>query len=153
MRGSVAISLCRVLTPGFLPTLTDASCPPCLISANKTDVLAIDPSTLETRSILENGGLYSTAHVDKDLLFWVDWQAGTIERANINGSERMTLITDDVPPRGLAVDWIANRLYYCNGRGIRHIMVTDLDVNNNETFLNEPCYAHIAVEPLAGYVR
>ena len=133
-------------------SLPDASCPPCLVGANSTDMLSIDPSTLEAQSILSAKILYPAAHVEKGLVFWVDRQQNTIERANIDGSNRTTLIdTSPHSARCLAVDWIADRLYYCTV--LDNIMATDLDGNNNETFMKDTWATNVAVEPLAGYVR
>ena len=116
-------------------------------------MLSIDPSTLEAQSILSAKIVYPAAHVEKGLVFWVNWhQVPSIERANIDGSNRTTVI-DTWPGAalGLAVDWIADRIYYCDTFKI--IMATDLDGNNSETFMRDTRATNVAVEPLAGYVR
>ncbi|XP_072036251.1 uncharacterized protein [Amphiura filiformis] len=49
-------------------------------------------------------------------LFWTDWGTNPkIERANMDGSGRRTLINSDIiHPNGLAIDFQANLLYWCD---------------------------------------
>lgn len=62
------------------------------------------------------------------VLFWSDWGSPpTIERANLDGTERTAIVTQHlVRPHGLALDFDLDRLYWCDA-GHDVIEYVDLD--------------------------
>lgn len=65
-------------------------------------------------------------------LFWTDWAVGEakVARANLDGSDVKTLISNDSIewPNGLAVDYIAERLYWADAR---HDYIASCDLHGN----------------------
>ena len=53
-------------------------------------------------------------HADLDLLIWADAKEGTITSIQRDGTRRNTLLLDKENIDGLAVDWIANNVYWSN---------------------------------------
>ena len=62
------------------------------------------------------------------VMFWSDWGSRPeIERANLDGSGRTPIVSDDlVFPNGLALDYELNRLYWCDA-GTDRIEYCDFD--------------------------
>ena len=60
-------------------------------------------------------------------MFWTDWGAyPRIERANLDGSERVAIVSDGLNyPNGLAIDYELEKLYWCDGFG--YIEYCDFD--------------------------
>ncbi|TDG98033.1 hypothetical protein EPR50_G00214030 [Perca flavescens] len=60
-------------------------------------------------------------------LYWLDAGAGKIERMRFDGTDRETLVDDDViGAEGLALDWVGRKLYWVDGYyGSVHVMELD----------------------------
>lgn len=68
------------------------------------------------------------------VMFWSDWGSpAKIERANMDGSDRKTVITGNGVgwPNGLAIDYKAGRLYWTDAKTDR-IERSDLDGNQRK---------------------
>lgn len=75
-------------------------------------------------------------HYPAGLVFWSDWgHNARIERANMDGGERMTVIADDlIWPNGLSVDVIGNKIYWNDAK--RHVIeMADLDGLNRKVLI------------------
>ncbi|KAF7998627.1 hypothetical protein HCN44_011035 [Aphidius gifuensis] len=72
----------------------------------------------------------------KGLMFWTDWgNNARIERANMDGEERSTVITENlVWPNGLTIDIQTNRLYW-NDAKKKVIETSDLDGSNRKVLM------------------
>ncbi|XP_072024307.1 uncharacterized protein [Amphiura filiformis] len=70
-------------------------------------------------------------------LFWTDWgDAPKIERANTDGTSRVTLVDTDLKwPNGLTIDYSGGRMYWCEA-GLNRIESTDLNGMNRIVHLN-----------------
>ena len=62
------------------------------------------------------------------IMFWADWGDNPkIERANLDGSDRVAIVTTDLGyPNGLALDYESNRLYWCDAK-LDRIEYVDFD--------------------------
>ena len=49
-------------------------------------------------------------------IYWAYWGSATIERANLDGSERETIVENATQPRGLFLDRAARKIYWANGK-------------------------------------
>uniref|UniRef100_A0A2S2QL46 Sortilin-related receptor n=1 Tax=Sipha flava TaxID=143950 RepID=A0A2S2QL46_9HEMI len=71
-------------------------------------------------------------HPRAGYLFWTDWAVGEakVARSNLDGSDVKTLINNEsvVWPNGLAVDYIAERLYWVDAR---HDYIASCDLHGN----------------------
>lgn len=72
-------------------------------------------------------------------VFWTDWGVGAkIERANLDGSDRQTLVAERVEwPTGLAMDYANRRLYWADARR-RTIETITLDGRNRHVVYQMP---------------
>ena len=114
-------------------------------------------------------GLQDARAVDfcfaEGFVFWTDVSLEKIKRIRVTGDTRKVedVISEGLKnPQGLAVDWIAKKLYWTNlGGCYRHfdsenssIEVANLDGTNRKVLFrkNVTCPGAIAVDPLKGYV-
>lgn len=64
--------------------------------------------------------LHIDYHYSKNLIYWVEFNQGGangIYRSRPNGSDREGVVTDGIGSngiRGIAIDWIANNMYFTN---------------------------------------
>ena len=134
-------------------SLPDASCPPCLISANETHLVAIDPSTFEIQPLTSVNVWYPIAHVETDLIFWVDEMGNKIKQMNVNSSDKtVTMRLRGFSVSGMALGWITYRLYMCSSTQIRDIAWFSSDGQNGILSFGN-CLQRMVVDPFAGYVR
>lgn len=74
-------------------------------------------------------------HINLSQVFWSDLEEKTISRAFINGSKPETVIDVGVNfPDGLAVDWVANNIYWTDTSSER-IECSRLDGRHRKTLL------------------
>ncbi|XP_015608522.1 low-density lipoprotein receptor-related protein 4 isoform X2 [Cephus cinctus] len=75
-------------------------------------------------------------HYPAGLMFWSDWgHNARIERANMDGGERTTVIADNlVWPNGICVDLTENKLYW-NDAKLKVIEYSDLNGDKRKTLL------------------
>lgn len=92
-------------------------------------------------------------HSDQDLIVWADGNRGTITIIGRDGTNRRVIVKDTEAIEGIAVDWVANNLYWTNPR----VNVIEMcRLNGSEHFvilasgLEEP--GAIAVNPSAGFM-
>jgi low density lipoprotein receptor-related protein 5/6 len=81
-------------------------------------------------------------HINQSKVFWTDLEAKKISRAFINGSQAEVVIDVDlIWPDGLAVDWVANNIYWTDSY-LERIECSRLDGRYRKTLiwkgLNEP---------------
>lgn len=72
-------------------------------------------------------------------LFWSDWyeKSPKIERANLDGSERVVLVRDDLGwPNGITLDLSGNKLYWCDARNDK-IEYTTLNGKDRQVLISE----------------
>ncbi|XP_057339839.1 low-density lipoprotein receptor-related protein 4-like isoform X2 [Microplitis mediator] len=104
---------------------------------NSIEVSELDGSN---RKVLIWSGLDNpraiALHYKLGLMFWTGWgQNARIERANMDGQERMTVISEDlVWPNGLTVDVATNKLYW-NDAKRKVIEFSDLDGTNRKVLV------------------
>lgn len=92
-------------------------------------------------------------HADQDLIVWADDRRGTITTIGRDGTNRRVIAKDVKGIQGIAVDWVANNLYWTNSQA----KVIELcRLNDSEHFVvladgvEEP--GAIAVNPSAGHI-
>lgn len=75
-------------------------------------------------------------HYAKGIMFWTDWgNNARIERANMDGEERSTVITEDlVWPNGLSIDVRTEKLYW-NDAKRKVIETSDFDGTNRKILI------------------
>ena len=74
-------------------------------------------------------------HINQSRVFWTDLKAKKISRAFINGSQSEPVIDIDVDyPDGLAVDWVADNLYWTDSLTER-IECSRLDGRHRKTLI------------------
>lgn len=50
-------------------------------------------------------------------MIWTDWGKSIIERASLDGSNRVTLVKKDIGyPNGVTIDMETNRVYWCDAQ-------------------------------------
>ena len=71
-------------------------------------------------------------------MFWSDWgKKPKIERASLDGTERVVLVSDDlVWPNGIALDVEKRKIYWCDAK-MDKIEVTNMDGSDRRVILNE----------------
>ena len=93
-------------------------------------------------------------HFSMGYIFWSDETEHNIKRFHIDVASTTTIITDIGVCDGLAVDWMASKLYWTDRR-FDTISVSDLDGNNKgliiSSGLEEP--VAIALDPDNRYLR
>lgn len=92
-------------------------------------------------------------HAGQDLLVWADGDLGTITSIKRDGTERRIIVEGAQAVQGIAVDWVANNLYWtnpqadviemCRLNGSDHFIIISKD-------LEKP--GAIAVHPGSGYM-
>ena len=56
----------------------------------------------------------SPALGDATQMYWLDWDSETLERANVDGSNRQILLSGDLnKPRNVSLDLQAGKMYFC----------------------------------------
>ena len=65
-------------------------------------------------------------------MYWTDFDSGTIQRANLDGSRKETLVSEDAP-FGIALDVAGGKMYWTGGYGIRR---ANLDGSQRETLVS-----------------
>lgn len=75
-------------------------------------------------------------HAD-GLMFWSDWgSTPMIERANMDGTDRVSIVTQNLLfPNGLAVDQMNSRLYFVDG-GIKTLEYVSFDGTGRKTMIS-----------------
>ena len=91
-------------------------------------------------------------HINQSKVSWTDLEAKEIRRAFINGSQAEVVIDVDlIWPDGLAVDWVANNIYWTDAH-LERIECSRLDGRYRKTLiwngLNEP--HSLALDPRKG---
>nr|XP_034830019.1 very low-density lipoprotein receptor-like [Maniola hyperantus] len=144
------------LTPGDRTRCKAIEGRPSLLLARGNDIRKIDLNHHEMVAVV-NGTRFTFA-LDYDyktgMLFWSDIVENKIYKAPIDkGSQRSVVMSDkQATIRGLAVDWIYNRLYWTDA-GKKHIELSDLHGNMRKTLIRdlyEPLA--IALNPLDGWM-
>ncbi len=71
-------------------------------------------------------------------MYWTDFIGGTIERANLDGTDRVTLVTGLTNPHGIALDLANNHMYWAEygGHSIRRANLDGTNVVNIVTGLS-----------------
>ena len=95
-------------------------------------------------------------HYAKGFIFWTDVNLKKIKRIRVSTGEVEDVVSVGLKmPFGLAVDWIAGKLYWTDGRllwGAKRIEVANLDGSDRKVlfrkYLGHP--VAIAVDPLSG---
>ncbi|XP_033119846.1 low-density lipoprotein receptor-related protein 6-like [Anneissia japonica] len=81
-------------------------------------------------------------HPIKGYLFWTELgnlNPARIERSSMSGTNRVTIVTGVSEPRSIAVDTIANRIYWTdNSAADNKIESSDLNGDNRRTEVSEP---------------
>ncbi|XP_038075260.1 prolow-density lipoprotein receptor-related protein 1-like isoform X2 [Patiria miniata] len=87
---------------------------------------------------------------ENGFIYWTDWgNSSKIERADLDGSNRMTLVSDDlVWPNGVVKD--GDKLYWCDAN-LDKIERSDLSGNNRELLIDLTSYSNIHPFDLAVY--
>ena len=65
-------------------------------------------------------------------IYWVDYLAGTIKRANLDGSNIKTLVSSASEPHSIALDMVNGKMYWTDEEW-DHVRRADLDGTNIET--------------------
>src|SRR5262249_15227305 len=96
------------------------------------------------------GVLFATmSHAWSQLMYWVDYEAGDIRRANLDGSGQQILIKGLNGPLGPALDLAGGKMYWANING-GEIRRANLDGTGQETLvLGQNAPGHLALD-LAG---
>ena len=92
-------------------------------------------------------------HFDRSQLFWLDGEEGSIVRINRDTTEHRVLISGLETVESLAVDWIANNIYWIEST-YGTIEVSNLDGSNRFVLLSGGMKkaTSIGVDPLAGFL-
>ncbi|XP_067405392.1 low-density lipoprotein receptor-related protein 2 isoform X6 [Emydura macquarii macquarii] len=156
--------------PGYIREPDGKSCrqnsniSPYLIFSNRYYLRNLTADGLSYSLILQ--GLRNVVALDFDrvekMLYWIDVGRKVIERMFLNGTNKETIISDDVPNgEGIAVDWVGRKLYWVDAY-IDCLYVAELDgrfrkklvdrcLDSNNTF----CFQYpraIVVHPKYGQV-
>ena len=89
-------------------------------------------------------------HYAKEFIFWIESKMKKIKRIRVSTGEVEDVVSVDLKrPQGLAVDWIAGKLYWTE---TSRIEVANLDGSNRKVlFWKDLGYpSRIAVDPLLG---
>ena len=96
-------------------------------------------------------------HYAKEFIFWTEWKMKKIKRIRVSTGEVEDVVSVGLKkPRGLAVDWIAGKLYWTDHRSAEcktsRIEVANLDGSNRKVLFWKGlgCPWGIAVDPLLG---
>jgi DNA-binding beta-propeller fold protein YncE len=84
-------------------------------------------------------------------MYWTDWQAGTLESANLDGTDRQILRTDLSLPYGLAVDGVRGIIYWSDS-GSNRIRQADLNGSNAQDVIVADDPVALALDGSAGKV-
>lgn len=100
------------------------------------------------------GAVVIDFHYNKSLLYIADVNLDIIRRINlINPRETKTIITNLATPNGLAVDWVANNIYWTDAE-LKVIEVSRLDGSSRKTIIDE--YVNdirsLAIHPKKGFL-
>ncbi len=77
-------------------------------------------------------------------VYWTETSAGTIWRANLNGSEAQTILIDSGrEPLGIALDLAHAQLYFTDAEGVKR---AELDGTGAELLTKEPARGFIALD-------
>ncbi|XP_069081387.1 low-density lipoprotein receptor-related protein 2 [Pleurodeles waltl] len=157
-------------SPGYIREPNGRQCrqnsniSPYLIFSNRYYLRNLTADGLSYSLILQ--GLSSVVALDFDRverrLYWIDVARRVIERMFLNGTNRETIISYDVPNgEGLAIDWVARKLYWVDatrdslnvaeldGRFRKRLADRCMDGNNTFCFQNPRA---IVVHPKYGQV-
>ncbi|KAK3103210.1 hypothetical protein FSP39_017453, partial [Pinctada imbricata] len=131
---------------------------PLLLFANRRDLQIIDAKSNGNTTIIQEG-LEDAAAVDfyyeERSVFWTDVSLEMIKRTWVNGTQASeNIITSGlVSPDGLAVDWIAKKIYWTDSETNR-IEVSNMDGSYRKVLfwknLDQP--RAIALDPLNGWM-
>ena len=136
---------------------------PRILYANRKDIRIVRPNQKNQNETIVVAGLVDAIAVDfcyaDGFIFWTDVSAEKIKRIRMTGSSR---IVEDVvsvglkKPEGLAVDWIAKKLYWTDCRDsdseTNRIEVGNLDGSDRKVLFWQDMGLPraIAVDPFKG---
>ena len=136
---------------------------PRIVYANRKDIRIVRPNQKNQNETIVVAGLVDAIAVDfcyaDGFIFWTDVSAEKIKRIRVTGSSK---IVEDVvsvglkKPEGLAVDWIAKKLYWTDCRDAdwetNRIEVANLDGSDRKVLFWQDLGLPraIAVDPLKG---
>jgi low-density lipoprotein receptor-related protein 4 len=85
-----------------------------------------------------HGAVVIDFHYEHNLLFYADVNADAVKRVNMkNFNDVKTIVSSDLnTPNGIAVDWMADNLYWSDAEH-RMIEVSRLDGSNRKTLINQ----------------
>ena len=113
------------------------------LEINAGKIHSINPDGSDKRTIVTNGRMPDGISVDAEAghIYWTNMGVpslndGSIERANLDGSNRVTIIPPGTTftPKQLHLDKAGRKLYWCDREGMR-VMRSDLDGSNVETLV------------------
>ena len=102
--------------------------------ANLKDSINEYISEQEDLATLMSVPLATAIDTTADKLYWIDSQ-GSIQRANLDGTNIQTLITGIDSPKHIAVDMIGGKLYWAETQG--RIRRANLNGSNTQTFVTK----------------
>ncbi|XP_073246768.1 low-density lipoprotein receptor-related protein 6-like [Porites lutea] len=134
---------------------------PMLLYANRKDIRIFNANSRNESIIIDH--LNDAIAVDflfaEGIIFWADVNLKKIKRIRVSTGEVKDVISVDLKkPEGLAVDWIAGKLYWTDcgdGKWVTNrIEVANLDGSNRKVLFRKDLGLPraIAVDPLLGYL-
>jgi hypothetical protein len=81
-------------------------------------------------------------------MYWLDWDRETLERANVDGSNREVLISGGLSkPRNVCLDIQAGKMYFCTAGKIER---ANLDGSGRELLISLGSAQHMALDLIGG---
>lgn len=113
---------------------------PCLYISNATHILSTSASLqLQPIPVISNLSFARAVdvHISRGLIFWSDVKDRTIKRANMNGSNIMTIVQDRIVIcDGIAVEWSTGLLFWTD-LTLEKIEVSRLDGSRKKVLIAE----------------
>ncbi|XP_067949896.1 low-density lipoprotein receptor-related protein 2-like [Watersipora subatra] len=110
---------------------------PYLILSNRYYLRTLDIDGGDYSILTDNhlSATYMNVHIPRNKIFYYDSIQQTIDSLNIDGSEREVIVNHTLSGvRGIAVDWIADKLYWTDW-SLEEIIVSELNGTNRRTFI------------------
>lgn len=131
--------------PGYIREADGRSCrqnsgiAPYLLYSNRYYIRNLTTDGSQLSIVLQ--GLSDVVALDFDdtekRLYWLDKGTGKIERMRYDGSDRETLLDDDLfGAQGLALDWVGRKLYWTDSH-YQSLHVVELDGRHQKKLLKE----------------